>query len=331
MPIAIPCYPTFTRKPEASAIESLMMLAEISTISSNDDRKSSSLVQTTSSRCSIPSIVSDDNANLTKSNGTTNILVSTPNVPPIKFDENFEECNNITMDSVAYEKESYMFSIGPSAEDSRRRSATFDDTFSSSFLSNELLSTKFKRPKGRVRRKNPSLGVSSSCSRGYEKNNPEAQLEENLIKDISVPQVSKNAKKIMDKIKLKSSVEYDKSEVKFADGVKVLVEDMKKSSSLGFPKTTDAITNRSLFPMKLYDLLNNKEIDPQIISWDKSGKSFQILNVDKLTEIILPRVFNHTSLSSFQRQLNLYVSKQKFNRLIKSIFHNTNKTSFLGV
>jgi hypothetical protein len=43
-----------------------------------------------------------------------------------------------------------------------------------------------------------------------------------------------------------------------------------------------------------------------VISWTSSGDSFNIKNITKFTEEVLPRYFKHSNFSSFIRQLNMY-------------------------
>lgn len=300
----LPCFPTSTIKPQASAIDSLMVLAEISTMDSNNSMKSPYLVQiTTSSRSSTPGIFSDDNANLTK---TGTLMVTPPNDPPMTFNKTLGKCNQLAIEPLVYKKkESNRI---PSASD-------VHDTSSPSFLPNELLSTKFKRPKRKIGCKNPPVVTSSPSCEGYEKPKSDAQLEENLMKDMSIPQASNITKMKGDTIKLESSLFEDTSQEKLEDNVKV---PKKKDSSNPLPPKTTVATNRPLFPIKLHDLLNSELTDPHIISWEDNGRRFKILHVDQFKEIILPRAFNHTSLPSFQRQLNLYGFKRVANTATKS-------------
>lgn len=43
-----------------------------------------------------------------------------------------------------------------------------------------------------------------------------------------------------------------------------------------------------------------------MISWTSSGDSFNIKNISKFTDEILPQYFKHRNFSSFIRQLNMY-------------------------
>lgn len=43
-----------------------------------------------------------------------------------------------------------------------------------------------------------------------------------------------------------------------------------------------------------------------IVSWDNSGTSFLIKDINDFTKIILPQHFKHCNFASFVRQLNKY-------------------------
>jgi heat shock transcription factor len=52
-------------------------------------------------------------------------------------------------------------------------------------------------------------------------------------------------------------------------------------------------------------LKQNLEI-AEVIGWTSSGDSFNIRQVGRFTEEVLPRYFKHRNFSSFIRQLNMY-------------------------
>jgi hypothetical protein len=54
-----------------------------------------------------------------------------------------------------------------------------------------------------------------------------------------------------------------------------------------------------------FPLTKNPEIS-DVIGWTTGGESFNIKQVGKFTEEILPRYFKHRNFSSFIRQLNMY-------------------------
>mmetsp|Transcript_14794 Transcript_14794/g.26206 ORF Transcript_14794/g.26206 Transcript_14794/m.26206 type:complete len:537 (-) Transcript_14794:59-1669(-) len=58
------------------------------------------------------------------------------------------------------------------------------------------------------------------------------------------------------------------------------------------------------FPRKLYDLIDSEP--DHLICWSAHGASFMIVDQDEFCQIVLPKYFRHTKLTSFQRQLNLY-------------------------
>jgi len=58
------------------------------------------------------------------------------------------------------------------------------------------------------------------------------------------------------------------------------------------------------FPKKLFDLVSCCSDD--IVRWEEHGRSFRVVDPDKVSEHVLPLYFRHSKLTSFQRQLNLY-------------------------
>jgi hypothetical protein len=62
------------------------------------------------------------------------------------------------------------------------------------------------------------------------------------------------------------------------------------------------------FPLKLHELLDTIEADghADVLSWQPHGRSFRVQKAKEFLTTIMPRYFNQTKLTSFQRQLNLY-------------------------
>jgi hypothetical protein len=54
----------------------------------------------------------------------------------------------------------------------------------------------------------------------------------------------------------------------------------------------------------LMELLSQE--DPDIVTWLPSGKAFVVRCPKKFVELVLPRFFKQTRITSFQRQLNMY-------------------------
>ena len=64
------------------------------------------------------------------------------------------------------------------------------------------------------------------------------------------------------------------------------------------------------FPVKLHNLLEENSYE-DIISWQPHGRCFVLRDPKRFLQLVMPKYFKQTKLTSFQRQLNLY----GFNRL----------------
>lgn len=74
-------------------------------------------------------------------------------------------------------------------------------------------------------------------------------------------------------------------------------------STMKYPRTGKRGAPQ-VFPRKLFEILENEHND--IISWNETGDSFVIKDMDYFTTNVLMKYFRHQKYSSFQRQLNLY-------------------------
>ena len=80
------------------------------------------------------------------------------------------------------------------------------------------------------------------------------------------------------------------------------------------------------FPFKLQRILDKLEAeqDFEVISWLSHGRAFLVHNVDRFVAELMPRYFNQTKYSSFQRQLHMY----RFQRITagrdKGAYHHPN-------
>jgi hypothetical protein len=79
----------------------------------------------------------------------------------------------------------------------------------------------------------------------------------------------------------------------------------------------------ALFLIKIYEILMRNE-HSGIITWTNSGNSFMILDTTQLEKKILPRLFEHCSFSSFQRQLNAYGFKKALHNSKVFTYKNEN-------
>jgi len=59
------------------------------------------------------------------------------------------------------------------------------------------------------------------------------------------------------------------------------------------------------FPTKLYSLLEENKFE-DIISWQPHGRCFLLHRPKEFVRVVMPKYFNQSKLTSFQRQLNLY-------------------------
>lgn len=59
------------------------------------------------------------------------------------------------------------------------------------------------------------------------------------------------------------------------------------------------------FPMKLYNLLQDNLYE-DVISWQPHGRSFLVDKPHEFVKKVMPKYFQQSKLTSFQRQLNLY-------------------------
>nr|CCA17505.1 conserved hypothetical protein [Albugo laibachii Nc14] len=69
----------------------------------------------------------------------------------------------------------------------------------------------------------------------------------------------------------------------------------KKSASI-------IVTRIPKFLRSLYDILHTE--DRSIIAWSLDGKYFEIFDIKRLENQVLPKYFKHSKFASFQRQLN---------------------------
>lgn len=60
------------------------------------------------------------------------------------------------------------------------------------------------------------------------------------------------------------------------------------------------------FPMKLMQILDDKEISPEIVSWSPHGRSFSVHKPGVFEKIVLPKFIKKIQYTSFTRQLQLW-------------------------
>ncbi|GKY95739.1 hypothetical protein MPSEU_000534700 [Mayamaea pseudoterrestris] len=60
------------------------------------------------------------------------------------------------------------------------------------------------------------------------------------------------------------------------------------------------------FPVKLYEMLEDPQTDPNVISWLPHGRAFLVKQPKRFMSEVMPKYFRQTRVTSFQRQNNLY-------------------------
>ena len=75
---------------------------------------------------------------------------------------------------------------------------------------------------------------------------------------------------------------------------------------------------RVLFPRKLHDIVSNPDYQ-DIICWMPHGRSWKIIDKDRLASVVCYENFNHESFASFSRSVNGW--DFKVSRLLDSGCH----------
>ena len=73
----------------------------------------------------------------------------------------------------------------------------------------------------------------------------------------------------------------------------------KRSSNI------DKTSKCESFLSRLYTILSNEDYN-NIIHWSNDGNRIIVVDVNKLSEVVLPKFYKHHNYSSFVRQLNMY-------------------------
>ena len=78
------------------------------------------------------------------------------------------------------------------------------------------------------------------------------------------------------------------------------------------------------FPEKLHLMLQDAELKGQqeIVSWQPHGQAFRVHKPDKFVEEFLPKYFNQSKYTSFQRQLNLYCFRRLKSGIDKGAYYH---------
>ena len=70
------------------------------------------------------------------------------------------------------------------------------------------------------------------------------------------------------------------------------------------------------FLLRLFDILNDTA-NNNIIHWNLQGNGIIILDIEKFSNIVLPRFFIHKNYATFIRQLNIYGFSKNKNKLVE--------------
>lgn len=83
----------------------------------------------------------------------------------------------------------------------------------------------------------------------------------------------------------------------------------KQSAMINMPQPMEGLhdTGPPPFLTKIYDMVDDQSMD-HIVSWNRGGQSFVVMDPHAFSTNLLPRYFKHNNFSSFVRQLNTYVS-----------------------
>ena len=68
------------------------------------------------------------------------------------------------------------------------------------------------------------------------------------------------------------------------------------------------------FLLKLFDILSDTTYN-DIIHWNLQGSGIIIMDIEKLSNIVLPKFFIHKNYATFTRQLNIYGFSKNKNKL----------------
>lgn len=108
------------------------------------------------------------------------------------------------------------------------------------------------------------------------------------------------------------------SSPKITDGRKIPVNESEGGSDAGkqFKLDTPEPDGPEPFPQKLYRMLQDAEKAgySEIVCWMPSGETFSILDNYKFIRHVSPNFFQHSKMSSFTRQLQLY----NFRRVVEN-------------
>jgi hypothetical protein len=102
----------------------------------------------------------------------------------------------------------------------------------------------------------------------------------------------------------------DNSEAIFENFSVMKNDDDASRGGTNTTSTTAAKQKRSApFPLKLHMMLNyalKHNLHKNIFGWLSHGRAFQIFDIQKFAELLIPKFFNQSKVTSFHRQLNIY-------------------------
>jgi len=79
----------------------------------------------------------------------------------------------------------------------------------------------------------------------------------------------------------------------------------KSSFEMSYPCFGSRFSFPEILYVMLFDAMKDRVIQ-SIVSWQPHGRAFSVYQPELFSEMVLPRYFRHSNLSSFQKQLRIY-------------------------
>jgi len=79
----------------------------------------------------------------------------------------------------------------------------------------------------------------------------------------------------------------------------------KPSFEMRYPRFGSRFSFPEILYVMLFDAMKDRVLQ-SIVSWQSHGRAFSVYQPELFSEMVLPRYFRHSNLSSFQKQLRIY-------------------------